>query len=247
MMNPECRSPEASVPVLLISESVFGKIRALRQFTEKCENFAVVQCPGGLEEMAGCCREVEANTLIVEGTAILAASPLQLKRLAPSSSGARVLSRVEYGKPPTEKDLMMLGCFGCLSDEITLPELSKLLTAVSRGEMWFPRKLISQVLSELLAEHSSDPLSRREREILALLGQELSNKQIAERLFISQETLRWHLRNLYAKTRLRSREKLVKYANEVNDAPLAHSVDEQQHAPKKNVMKPSAEDEFTVA
>jgi LuxR family maltose regulon positive regulatory protein len=63
-------------------------------------------------------------------------------------------------------------------------------------------------------------LSRRECEILSLLGQGLNNKSIAQRLFITKETLRWHLRNLYGKTRVQGRDKLIRYANELNDVAL---------------------------
>jgi ATP/maltotriose-dependent transcriptional regulator MalT len=55
-----------------------------------------------------------------------------------------------------------------------------------------------------------------------LLGQGLTNKAIAERLFITPETLRWHVRNLYGKTRVQGRDKLIRYANEVGDiGPLS--------------------------
>jgi DNA-binding CsgD family transcriptional regulator len=56
--------------------------------------------------------------------------------------------------------------------------------------------------------------------VLSLLGQGLSNRSIAERLFISPETLRWHLRNLYSKTELRSRGELIEYAANSAVEPL---------------------------
>jgi DNA-binding CsgD family transcriptional regulator len=64
-----------------------------------------------------------------------------------------------------------------------------------------------------LAGRLAPKLSRREHEVVGLLGQGLSNRSIAERLFISPETLRWHLRNLHSKTELRSRPELIEYAS----------------------------------
>ena len=114
----------------------------------------------------------------------------------------------------------MLGCFGFLTDDTSLPWLEKILYAVGCGEMWVPRSLLSQLFQAELLDHNSSRLSRRECEILNLLGQGLSNKCIAESLFISQETLRWHLRNLYGKTRVQGRVKLIEYAHEFKDVFL---------------------------
>ena len=50
-----------------------------------------------------------------------------------------------------------------------------------------------------------DPLTRRELELLELLGQGLSNQQIADRVSLSVPTIKWHLYNLYAKLQVKSR------------------------------------------
>ncbi len=68
----------------------------------------------------------------------------------------------------------------------------------------------------MLAGRAAPKLSRREQEVLNLPGQRLSNRLIAERLFISEETLRWHLRNLYSKTELQSRAELVEFASSLS-------------------------------
>ncbi len=70
-------------------------------------------------------------------------------------------------------------------------------------------------------------MSRREQDVLALLGQHLSNKTIAQQLFISEETLRWHLRNMYSKTGLETRRELVEYATRAL----------QQHRPSPAALK----------
>ena len=67
-------------------------------------------------------------------------------------------------------------------------------------------------MHRLLAGAAAPRLTNREQEVLSLIGQRLSNKRIAEQLFISGETLRWHLRNLYAKTEMHTRSELLEYA-----------------------------------
>lgn len=59
------------------------------------------------------------------------------------------------------------------------------------------------------AESSLEPLTRREIEILRLLGTGLSNRDLARALFVSETTIKWHLRNLYAKLQVANRTSAV--------------------------------------
>jgi LuxR family maltose regulon positive regulatory protein len=58
-----------------------------------------------------------------------------------------------------------------------------------------------------------DPLTNREFEVLSLLAQRLRNKEIAEKLFISPETVKRHTINVYGKLNVHSRREAVDKAN----------------------------------
>jgi DNA-binding NarL/FixJ family response regulator len=226
MTGSDQGGPEDSVSVI-VDESLFQRLKVLQQFWAACEEFVFVRSSGDLNDLLAACPNSQCCILIVESSALLKSTPAQVCELMRRARSLRVVVRVDNDEIPKLGDLMMSGCSGFITDDTTLPRLRKILGAVTCGEMWFPRRVLSQAFQALVIEQNCNSLSRREREILTLLGQGLSNKQMAERLFISQETLRWHLRNLYAKTRVQGREKLVKYANEFNDAaPRAAAVQE---------------------
>jgi ATP/maltotriose-dependent transcriptional regulator MalT len=60
-----------------------------------------------------------------------------------------------------------------------------------------------------------EPLTNREQEILNLLEQRLSNKEIAAKLFISTETVKKHLNNIYGKLNVNNRRQAVEKANQL--------------------------------
>jgi non-specific serine/threonine protein kinase len=68
--------------------------------------------------------------------------------------------------------------------------------------------------SQLLSSPPYEPLSTRELEVLRLLVQDLSNPQIAERLVVSRRTVEAHLRSIYGKLGVKSRDAAVRYATE---------------------------------
>jgi DNA-binding NarL/FixJ family response regulator len=59
-----------------------------------------------------------------------------------------------------------------------------------------------------------DALSAREREVLALVAEGLSNKEIAARLWLSQQTVKFHVRNVYRKLGISSRTEALRFAHE---------------------------------
>ncbi|MNT70206.1 Response regulator protein VraR [compost metagenome] len=65
------------------------------------------------------------------------------------------------------------------------------------------------------ATDSAEPLKEREVEILELLAQALPNKKIARALGLSTQTVKWHLKNIFAKLAVRSRDEAVARMREI--------------------------------
>src|SRR5689334_3931201 len=61
-----------------------------------------------------------------------------------------------------------------------------------------------------------EPMTPREQEVLLLLSEGLSDREIAARLFLSVGTVKWHIKNIYAKLGVDRRTQAVKRARELN-------------------------------
>jgi DNA-binding NarL/FixJ family response regulator len=75
------------------------------------------------------------------------------------------------------------------------------------------------VAERVAGAQPADDLSLREREVLELLGQGLRNREIAERLVVSEATVKTHVRHVLEKLRLRNRAEAAAFAARGRGAP----------------------------
>jgi DNA-binding NarL/FixJ family response regulator len=89
------------------------------------------------------------------------------------------------------------------------------ITSIVEGEAPISRALATKILQEFSLQKndiSGNMLSEREKEVLQLVGQGLSNKEIGKKLYISESTVKNHLRNILAKLHLQNRMQLIAFA-----------------------------------
>jgi DNA-binding NarL/FixJ family response regulator len=108
------------------------------------------------------------------------------------------------------------GADGYLLKSLSSGEFFGLLAGVSSGEAAIPPSLAMKMLRDLvqpLADQPTDaPLTEREEEVLRLLARGLSNREIGTALGISENTVKYHTRNLLDKLHLRNRGQVIAYA-----------------------------------
>ena len=129
-----------------------------------------------------------------------------LTELRQVSPNVRIVLWVTKVYMQMAKHAIDLGVRGILSKDAKLPLLVRCLQRVAAGELWFERKLTDQLLGS-----TSIRLSNREMQLLTLVTQGLSNKEIAHILGLTEGTVKHYFSRLFRKCDVNDRLELVFY------------------------------------
>ncbi len=110
------------------------------------------------------------------------------------------------------KEILKEGVQGYVLKKDTQEELLAALETVNVGRMYFSNEINSILMKSLHDPAEEKLLTERELEVLQLIAQECNNKQISERLFISERTVETHRKNIFRKTKTSSLVGLIKFA-----------------------------------
>ena len=117
---------------------------------------------------------------------------------------------------------MKLGCSGIVLKQTAPDLIVKSIRKVNAGEIWLDSHTTAAVMRQFQTGSEASgapgkgrersPLSAREREIVALVAQGYKNKEMAEKMFISEQTVKNHLHNIFDKLGVSDRLELALYA-----------------------------------
>jgi DNA-binding NarL/FixJ family response regulator len=142
---------------------------------------------------------------------------------------ARLLALTEADDPDLHLRVVSLGAMGAVKKAESPHNLFHAIRKIHGGGVWLNSALLNRFLQGKPAR-TEDPeaakiaeLTMRELEVISLICEGRKNKQIAERLFIAESTVRHHLESIFAKLGLQDRLELLLYAyqNGLNKPPSA--------------------------
>lgn len=103
---------------------------------------------------------------------------------------------------------------GVLLCDATPELLKKCIRVVANGEVWIDKTTVKNLLFGInaLKKTKAAALSNREKEIVTLIGQGYRNKEIANKLYISEPTVKTHLQHIFQKLDVNNRSQLITFA-----------------------------------
>jgi DNA-binding NarL/FixJ family response regulator len=147
---------------------------------------------------------------------------VQATRQITGRSAARVVVLTTYADDESVFPALRAGAAGYLTKDASAEEIEAAIRAVHRGQTWLDPVVQARLVSALgdgVPGEAARPLAAvrgnltaREVEVLTLIGEGLSNREIGERLVLGQATVKTHVNRIFAKTGVQSRAQAVRYA-----------------------------------
>lgn len=138
---------------------------------------------------------------------------------------ARFIAIAEAFRDATAFPLLRLGVKGLVVHQQLDETLPSAVAAVAAGGYWVPRPLLSRFVDSVVEKTASIPvavkgLSRRQKDVMTCVVENLSNKEIASKLNITERTVKFHVSTLLEKFKVRRRADLIlaAYQNSTNFA-----------------------------
>jgi two-component system, NarL family, nitrate/nitrite response regulator NarL len=142
--------------------------------------------------------------------------------LKAAATDARVIILTGLRDTEAHRQAVLAGAMGIVKKEKAAEVLISAIERVCAGDAWLDPSLVAGVLTEMTGAgkaRKDDPetekiatLTNREREVILLVGEGIKNKEIANRLFISETTVRHHLTSIFDKLSVADRVELLIYA-----------------------------------
>lgn len=115
------------------------------------------------------------------------------------------------------------GAIGYLLKDTESDELCRAIKAAANGQVQLSPKAAARLMREVRAPESPESLTERETEVLRLLAQGRSNKEIAHDLSIGEKTVKTHVSNILSKLNVPSRTQAALYAVRIGLVSIDHA------------------------
>lgn len=213
------------------SDAAITVMTASERKTLHANWLSVLTCESGIEikgkpvmdatRLAACLERHKPKVLLLDKALLDRLAPMSLRRIHQRCPHVRVLLVSEQVCRRVVADVLRNQFHGFLPSTSPADLCLKAIRAVSNGELWLSRRLMARIITDpawlLEATASADPdsfhametLSRRELQVVARLHRGYSNKEIARELGIMEDTVKKHLKSVFAKLGVRRRALVI--------------------------------------
>ena len=209
---------EGPISVMIVDDHVVIR-SGLRMLIEHDQQMRVVAMAGNQAEALERAASEKPDVIVLDLLLGDEDALVFLPELVEASPNSRVLILTGVQNPDAHRRAIRRGAMGIVLKEHAADQLLKAIEKVNKGEVWIERSMMGSMIQELSKPPLVDPemvkiesLTEREREVIALVGEGLKNKQVGERLFISETTVTHHLSSVFSKLDVSDRLELIIYA-----------------------------------
>ncbi len=153
------------------------------------------------------------SDILLTDISMPAMSGIELTRIVKKKfPSIKVIAISMHGENQIVKEMLDSGISGYILKNTGKQELIDALNKVSAGGTFFDEAVTREILNSFSSRNDEKRLTVREIEIIKLIEKEFNNREISEKLFISERTVETHRKNIFRKTNTQSVVGLLKYA-----------------------------------
>jgi DNA-binding NarL/FixJ family response regulator len=215
------------ISLLLIEDNRLLREGIAAMLNEQPDLAVVATAPGG-DAVLPLVRNAKPQLVLLDSALGEHDSLRLLEAVKEASPEIRVIVMDLLPAPQDIVEFVAAGCSGFILKDATLEDFVSTIRSVAQGVPVLPPLLTGTIFSHVAQQAvRRDPaavrdavsMTRREREVIALIGEGLSNKEIAQRLHIAVHTVKSHMHNVLEKLALHSRLQVAAYAHRDRKPP----------------------------
>ena len=169
----------------------------LEQLLATFDGVELVGVAANGEEAAALCAERAPDVVLMDLEMPIADGIEATKRIRAQNADVAIVVLTSFSDRERILQALDAGAVGYLLKDVEPADLEKAIAAAARGESPLDPKAAHALVSARRATAPADGLSEREREVLLMVVDGLANKQIAQRLAISEKTVKAHLTSVF--------------------------------------------------
>jgi two-component system, NarL family, response regulator LiaR len=214
----ETRRP---IRVLLVDDHEIVR-RGLAVFLDGYDDMELVGQAADGEEAVARCRELEPDVVLMDLVMPKMDGPAAIRQIRAQNPATRVVALTTFRDKELVHETLQAGAVGYLYKDASVDDLAAAIRRAHAGNTVLLSPQAAEALLDLIdsktqtEEPAHTKLSARERQVLALLVEGLTNRRIAHRLNVSESTAKQYVRGILAKLQVSSRTEAVAMAVQQN-------------------------------
>lgn len=183
----------------------------LRHFISMSSGLEYVGQAQSGEEAVSLCEELKPDVVLMDLMMPGIGGIEAIQRIRQQDPDVQFVALTSFADPKLVQQALKAGAAGYVLKNVNMTELTDAIRSVqARHRVLGPEA--TEALVQAMDMAGQDDLSERELEILKLVAEGLTNTEIANRLWIAESTVRFHLANVFSKLNARNRMEAVKIA-----------------------------------
>jgi NarL family two-component system response regulator LiaR len=215
MTAEDTRSSETRVRVLIVDDHAIVR-KGIRALLSEAEGFEVVGEARTGQEAVLCAQESSPDVILMDVLMPGMDGIEATRQITSRQPKARILVLTSFAADNKVFPAIKAGALGYLLKDSSPEELVRAIRQVHRGEPslhpTIARKLLQEIARPAELQPAPEALTDREMTVLRLIAQGLSNQEIADRISVSEPTVRTHVSRILGKLHVASRTQAALYA-----------------------------------